>query len=155
MLVDLHIVLHWHQCKGYNPPTKAINSTNMCDSTFHFDLYEVCAQNNSHCMELGSGAVLYLSVCNCMHSHKRWTYSTRTTNRTDSLLHSVECWNVLHSSEGTAQMLCVPWKTAIHGCIRGAWSNKWKQAVQIHYRSCSDVQLSLNIQYDILLIICM
>ena len=64
-------------------------------------------------------------------------------------------------SNGTCSILqkelhrcCVPWKTK-NGCIRGAWFNKWKQAVQIHYRSCSDVQLSLNVQYDILLITCM
>ena len=97
--------------------------------------------------------VHFHTINNWMHSHKWWTYSTHTTNTTDSLLHiySVECWNVLHSSEGTAQMLRAMEDNNTCTWVHKGWVNKWKQAVQMHYRSCSDVQLSLNIQYSVYL----
>ena len=87
----------------------------------------------------------------CIHISDGHTVHTQQTQQTVYSIYIV--WSV-----GTCSILqkelhrcCVPWKTAIHGCIRGAWFNKWKQAVQIHYRSCSDVQLSLNIQYSVYL----
>ena len=129
MLVDLHIVLHWHRCKGYNPPTEAINSTNMCDS-IHAQLFIliymkfVSKITRAAWNWVQEPCCICLSVTACIHISDGHTVHAQQTEQTVYSIYIM--WSV-----GTCSILqkelyrcCVPWKTAIHGCIRGSWSNK-------------------------------